>query len=147
MVLRNVARNLLLNLESPVLASIWQTLIQLVEDGVAAWPAGSVESDEALLASSTTLRPNQRLAIEFRLSQRRLARILLQLYQERADELLVKAWGSPPTSPKGAPKTQNGAQANGTHVNGKATNGSGAKPKKSANGTAKDRASVPQSDY
>ena len=108
-----MARNLLLNLESPVLASIWQTLIQLVEDGVAAWPAGSVESDEALLASSTTLRPNQRLAIEFRLSQRRLARVLLQLYQERADALLAKAWGSPPTSPKCAPKAPNGAQANG----------------------------------
>ena len=46
----DVARKLLLNLSSPVLANIWSQLHALVLEGVSAWPAGSVQTDEALLA-------------------------------------------------------------------------------------------------
>ena len=134
---KEVARKLLLNLEPPVLANTWQTLIKLVEDGVASLPAGSVESDEALLASSTTLRKNQRLAIEFRLSQRRLAHDLLQTYQTRADELRAKAWGTPPTSPKATSKKKKKREVGGA-VNGEREGGT------EANGTAKEQ---PKSGY
>lgn len=57
---------------------------------------GSIEEDTKLLEQtnpSKPLRPNQRRAIEFRLSQRKLAASLLDHFRGLANDLRSQSWG------------------------------------------------------
>lgn len=101
------ARRMLLELEAPFLMHTWMQLAHIVDDSVRSWVDGSVESDEQLLrehdeakagkppppppagapqplSDHRVLRPHQRRAIQFRLSQRRLADSLIELYEEQS---------------------------------------------------------------
>lgn len=101
------ARRMLLELEAPFLMHTWMQLAHIVDDAVRSWPEGSIGGDEQLLkedddaragtpppppptevpeaaGDTRLLRPHQRHAIEFRLSQRRLAESLIEHYEEQS---------------------------------------------------------------
>uniref|UniRef100_A0A7S2SI05 SET domain-containing protein n=1 Tax=Rhizochromulina marina TaxID=1034831 RepID=A0A7S2SI05_9STRA len=80
---REVAQRLLLQLPPAALGLVFASLVRYTKGTLLCWERGSLERDAAILEDPTVnLRPHQRLAIEFRLSQRRLASDLVQFYDE-----------------------------------------------------------------
>lgn len=84
------ARKMLFDLDAPALSVVWTALTSQVRDLVDGFARASLEEDEAIVVGEATgggrpgLRPNQLRAIQFRLSQRKLARDLMERYQEEA---------------------------------------------------------------